>query len=173
MEVNKTTENYKDDVVYVDQRWGGPKAGLSFVVSEENDEAFNKQQQEHIKQKDYRYAASALRDEPDRLSLSTRHLIAGLLDAISKKNPNHRPTKYGANETDKQNVILRREFEKMKFEGSKPREINKILREKYHLTQETLRDKLNKADNFWWGGKLINDSEYAEYLTWKANKKPN
>ncbi len=168
MEVNKTTENYKDDVVYVDQR-RGPKAGLSFVVREEDDKIFNNDLQKYIKKKDYRYVASALRDEPERLSSNTRHLLAEALDKISKINPAHRPRKNKPTDADKRSAVLQREFNKVQAEGMGKLEIYKTLRDKYGMSQETLKDNLDKSS--FWGSALKDHPAYEEFLKWKAAKK--
>ncbi len=171
MEDNETAENCKDDIVYVDQQRNGPKAGLSFVVMEDDENTFNKVLQEYIEKKDYRYVASAIRDEPGRLDSRTRNLIAEALDKISKINPANRPRKNKPTAADKRSAVLQREFNMMKSEGMGKLEIYKTLRDKYGMSQETLKDNLDKSS--FWGGALKDHPAYEEFLKWKAARKQN
>lgn len=165
----------ENDIVYVDQRLGGPEKGLSFVVREEDDKLFNNQLQKFIKLKDYRYVASAIRDEPERLSLGTRHLIAEILENVSKINPAHRPIKNKPTAADERSAILQREFNTMEAQGMEKRKIYKFLRDKHGLSQETLKDNLDKSS--FWASALKDHPGYKEFLKLRASvrscKKPD
>ena len=156
----------ENDIVYVDQRLGGLEKGLSYVVREEDDKAFNKQLQKFIKLKDYRYVASAIRDEPERLGFNTRLLVAEILDDISKINPANRPRKNKPNAADERSAILQREFNAMEADGMGKRQIYKILRDKYNLSQELLKDNLDKSS--FWASTLKDHPGYKEFLEWQA-----
>jgi len=119
-----------DERVFVDT-YRGPGTGLSYAVYEEDDTIFNKRLREYVEKKDYRYAATAIRDEPERLDRSTRELIAQALEAAAILNPAHRPRNMGSSKADKRNRIIRQEAEELAQQGFSAQKINEIQLIKY------------------------------------------
>lgn len=129
MEENGILDIDKNDVVHIDNVRA--RAGLSFAVFEDNDVIFNKRLREYTEKKDYRYAATAIRNEPERLDRSTRELIAQTLEAASTLNPRHRPNNFCLSKTDRRNRIIREEAEELKRQGVPAQEINDLQFKKY------------------------------------------